>query len=118
MAFSTSPTSEQRPGLPRSITVVESELFWLCAILELVASVALVQLVQHLGTSRVTPEVARLAGGQRQDSWLTAAVIWGMVFCSDSRYSDALFVAGSLALVWLIVRACLRIKLVIKERSR
>jgi hypothetical protein len=113
------PTPEQRRGLTRhSITVVESELFWLCAIVQLLASVALVQLVQQLGASRITPEVSKLAGGQRQDSWLAAAVIWGMIFCRDSRYSDALFVAGSLALVWLIARACLRIKLAIKERSR
>ena len=97
---------------------MESELFWLCAIVQLLASVALVQLVQRLRASRITPEVTKLAGGQRQDSWLAAAVIWGMIFCRDSRYSDALFVAGSLALVWLIARACLRIKLVIKERSR
>ena len=97
---------------------MESELFWLCAIAHLVASIALVQLVQRLRASRITPEVTKLAGGQRQDSWLAAAVIWGMIVCRDSRYSDALFVAGSLALVWLIVRACLRIKLVIKERSR
>ena len=93
-------------------------MFWLCAIVQLVASVALVRLVQRLETSRVTPAVAKLAGGQRQDSWLAAAVIWGMIFCSDWRYRDALLVAGSVALVWLIVRACRRIKLVIKERSR
>ena len=97
---------------------MESELFWLCAIVQLLASVALVQLVQQLGASRITPEVSKLAGGQRQDSWLAAAVIWGMISAGTRATAMPCSWQALLALVWLIARACLRIKLVIKERSR
>lgn len=95
---------------------MESDLFWLCAIVQLFASLKFVFLVRQLDGPRVTAQVIKLASGQRQDSWLACAVIWGMIICKSSPYSEALFIAGSVALVWLIVRAGQRIYVVVKGR--
>lgn len=95
---------------------MEADLFWLCAIVQLFVSLKFVALVRQLDGPNVTAKVRKLASGQRKDSWLASAAIWGMILFNGSTYSDALFVAGSVTLVWLIVRACKRINVVVEGR--
>jgi hypothetical protein len=93
---------------------VESDLFWLCAIAQLVVSLRVVLLVRQLARPLVTTNVPRLASGQRQDSWLASALIWGMIVCRELPYCDALYVGGSIGLGWLIFRAFQRVNLLTK----
>ena len=95
---------------------VESDLFWLCAIVQLLVSLRVVALVRQLDKAHVTAKIIKLTSGQRQDSWLASGVIWAMILCKGSPYSSALFYVGSIALVWLIVRACQRANVVVKAR--
>ena len=95
---------------------MESDLFWLCAVVQLLVSLRVVALVRQLDKAHVTAKIVKLASGQRQDSWLASGVIWGIILCKDSAYSSALFYGGSVALGWLIVRACQRANVVVKAR--
>lgn len=95
---------------------MESDLFWFCAIVQLLVSLRFVALVRQLDKAHVAAKIIKLASGQRQDSWLACGVIWGMILCKGSPYSSALFYAGSVALAWLIVRACQRVNVVVKAR--
>ena len=92
-----------------------SDLFWLCATVQLLVSLRLAALIRRLNDAQVTGKILKLASGQRQDSWLACGVIWGLIVCKSSPYRDVLFYSGSLALTWLIVRACQRLKVVVKE---
>jgi len=92
---------------------VESDLFWLCAIVQLVVSLRFTLRVRQLEKPRVTEQVLKLANGQRQDSWLASAVIWGIIACKTLPYSEALYIAGSAGLIWLILRACQRMNLLV-----
>ena len=75
-------------------------------------------LVKEFDRPKVTARVRQIASGQRQDSWLSAAVIWGVILCKELPYQEPFFVAGSFCLVWLIVRSCQRINMLVKERCQ
>jgi hypothetical protein len=94
---------------------VESDFFWLCAIVQLLVSVRFSVRVRRLRKRQVTVQVLKLARGQRQDSWLASAVIWGMILCKTLPYSDALYLAGSAGLIWLIVRSGQRASVLARE---
>jgi hypothetical protein len=95
---------------------VESDFFWLCVVVQLLASLRFVVRVRQLDRPQVTAKVVKLAAGQRQDSWLASALIWAVILCKGSPYGEALFAAGSVALIWLIFRACQRVDLVLRGR--
>jgi hypothetical protein len=90
---------------------MESDLFWLCAIVQLLVSLRFTVRIRQLEKTQVTAQVLKLASGQRQDSWLASAVIWGMIISKTLPYSDALYVGGSAGLIWLIFRAGRRVSL-------
>jgi threonine/homoserine/homoserine lactone efflux protein len=50
-----------------------------------------------------------MANGQRQDSWLACAVVWGVILSKDSDLQDPLCAAGFVVLVWLVVRTSRRL---------
>jgi hypothetical protein len=93
---------------------VESELFWLSAMAQLFVSLRFTLLVRQFEKPHVTAKVLQLARGQRQDSWLAAAVIWGMILCKGLPWCDALSLGGFVALAWLVFRACQRINALVR----
>ena len=93
---------------------VESDLFWLCAVVQLFASLRFSVRIRQLEKPRITTQVLSLARGQRQDSWLASAVIWGMIICRTLPYSDPLYLGGSAGLIWLTFRASQRLNLLTK----
>jgi len=88
---------------------MESKLFWLVAVAQLVASLRFAALVRVIERPRVTSQVLKLASGQRQDSWLAAAVIWIVILLKDTAYVEALYLSGAGTLAWLTARAVQRI---------
>ena len=45
-------------------------------------------LVRQLDKADVTHDVSNLESGQRQDSWLTAAIVWGVIALRDLIEND------------------------------
>jgi hypothetical protein len=86
-----------------------SKLFWLAAIVQLLVSLRFTVLVRVIERAHLTTRVLALASGQRQDSWLAAAVIWTVIVLQDTPYAEALQLCGLGTLAWLIVRAYQRI---------
>lgn len=93
---------------------MQSNLFWLTAVIQLLVSLWFALLVGRLPPASVTAKIRKLASGQRQDSWLASGVIWGFAIAGDS-YVDSIYIVGVAALSWMISRACLRIILLHRE---
>ena len=88
---------------------MESKLFWLAAVVQILASLRLMALVRLVERTHVDARVRELASGQRQDAWLAAAVIWTVILLKETPYNDALYLSGLGIQAWLTVRTFQRI---------
>jgi hypothetical protein len=96
---------------------MQSKLFWVAAVLQLLASLRFTALVRTIEGARLTTDVLTLATGQRQDCWLAVAVIWVVILLQDTPYIQGLYLSGLGTLVWLLVRSLQRIG-VLKQNTR
>jgi hypothetical protein len=88
---------------------VSSDLFWLVATAQVALSIGLVLRLRRVPNARVSAGDRAMANGQRQDSWLACAIVWGVILSKGSDLQDPLSVAGVVVLVWLVVRTSRRL---------
>jgi len=89
---------------------VSSDLFWLVATAQVALSIGLVLRLRRVPKPRVSARDRAMANGQRQDSWLACAIVWGVILSKGSDLQDPLLcAAGIVVLVWLVVRTSRRL---------
>lgn len=88
---------------------MESHLFWLAAITQLLVSFRFVMLVRRRRSSKLPGNVPKLLSGQRKDSWAASAIIWGIILCKGLAQVDVPYAGGFVVLIWLTYRAIHRI---------
>jgi hypothetical protein len=88
---------------------VSSDLFWLVATAQVALSIVLVLRLRRVPKPRVSARDHAMANGQRQDSWLACAIVWGVILSKGSDLQDPLSAAGVVVLVWLVVRTSRRL---------
>jgi hypothetical protein len=87
---------------------VISDLFWLVATAQVALSIGLVLRLRRVPKPHVSARDRTIANGQRQDSWLACAIVWGVILSKSSDLQDLLCAAGIVVLVWLVVRTLRR----------
>jgi cobalamin synthase len=88
---------------------VSSDLFWLVATAQVALSIGLVLRLRRVPKPRVSARHHAMANGQRQDSWLACAIVWGVILSKGSDLQGPLCAAGVVVLVWLMVRTSRRL---------
>jgi len=92
---------------------VISDLFWLVATAQVAIAIGLVVRLRRLRVREVADRHFALATGQRQDSWLAAAVVWAVILGKGTELHEPLCLVGSAVLGWLILRSLRRLAIVI-----
>ena len=93
---------------------MESDFFWIAAASNLLISLRFVVIVQKQKAANIKADLSKFAQGQRQDSWLASAIIWGAILFRELPYVDFIYSVGFVTLMWLTFRALTRIKLLLK----
>ena len=88
---------------------MSSDLFWLVATIQVALSIGLVLRLRRTPRAEVSDRQHALATGQRQDSWLSCAVVWTVILSNGSSVHDPLCVAGGFVLAWLLGRTLRRL---------
>ena len=104
-------------ALEGSLEVI-SDAFWVMATAQLMVAIGLVLQLRRVPKREASARHFALATGQRQDSWLAAAIVWAVILGKGSELHEPLCIAGGAVLAWLIVRSLRRLASSMHEQRR